>query len=292
MPPEDKAKEEYAEAGVDLPELKEEQTETPAPEEKPKDTETKPEADQSEPLQKPKPEEQTPEGEAEKPQKRSIYDDLKDERQKRQEAETKAAELEAKLAEASRAQDGKPAAEATQDAIAYAKEVGADPALVQRIIDDARKGIGMDPETKQLLEGVKTFMESNAKVIEAQKFNEEFESITPSLKEMFPNATADELGAIKQQLDTLSHTKEWHDKSLDYVAFKNRDTLSALVSPKKKGMETKGRQDALPGSDDFDPNADLSKLTPEQREKWEEQYRALGKSDELLTDAEGRKLIV
>jgi hypothetical protein len=91
----------------------------------------------------------------------------------------------------------------------------------------------------------------------------------------------------------LSHSEKWHDKPLAYIAFENQDTLKALVSPKKRGMESKDRKEIPAGDFEFDPNADYSKMTPEQREKWEAEYRkATASGTGLMTDSEGRKSIL
>ncbi len=90
----------------------------------------------------------------------------------------------------------------------------------------------------------------------------------------------------------MSHSKDWHDKDLEYVAFKHKQELSALVSPKIKGMERKGRNDIDDNSFEFDPNADLSKMSQDAREKWYAEYQKAGKSSDLHTDANGKKVIL
>lgn len=300
MADEAEARKQYADAGVDLPELQEgaeepaKEPEAPsAPEQGKEPAEPEQPAKEPEHLQTPKPEE---------PQrKRTIYDDYKDKKLEAKEAVARAEqaekerdELAEKLRIASEAKAGTDTADATEDAIAYAKKVGADPDLVQRIIADARKGVAptTDESLKKDLEEFKAWKSQNQHVLEKQMFEEEFQKSTPALKELFPTATPEELGAIKQELDVLSHTKEWHDKSLDYVAFKNKGTLAALISPKKRGMETKGRQDVEVTNFEFDPNADYSKMTSAQREEWEKHYKEATRSDGLMTDSEGRKSIL
>lgn len=298
MDDEAKYKEELAKAGVDLPELKD----TPKPEaDKPKDEEPKPETPKEEPKAD-EPKEPLQEEQPKEQRKRSIYDEYKDrkaelreETAKREQVEKERDELARKLEEATA---GKGTAEdkedAAEDAIAYAEKIGASPDLVKRIIADARKGFESksDPEVMKRLEAFENWQKSNAKSIETQMFNDEFEKTTPSLKKLFPSVTDDELKTIKTELDKLSHTKEWHDKSLGYVAFENQDKLSALVSPKKRGMEGKGRKDVEAADFEFDPNADLSKMSPKERTAWEKQYREMSKSDGLITDAQGKKMLV
>jgi len=282
MDEEAKYKEELKAAGVDIPEevTEEKSEDTEAKDEKSEDAKT-------EPLQT-KPEEQ---------RKRSIYDEYKDkkaelksEKELREQAEQERDELQRRIDASSAAPEHKQ--ESTEeDAVAYAKKVGADPDLVTRIIEEARKGfkVETDESLKNDLAEFKTWKAQNSKTIETQMFNDEFEKTIPALKELFPKVSDDELKAIKGELDAISHTKEWHDKSLDYVAFKHKNSLSALISPKKRGMETKERKDIDQSSYDFDPNADYSKMSLKEREVWETNYHKLMEKEGLMVDAQGRK---
>lgn len=289
---EEKYKQELAKAGVDLPELKEEATEEESEEAEAKEeTKVETEEPKSEPL-KDQPKEQ---------RKRSIYDEYKDrkaelktEKELRETAERERDELSRKLEDATRAKGTENADDAEEDAMAYAKKVGADPDLVKRIIEDARKGLEHKPDEalQKDLADFKQWKVANAKTIEQSMFNDEFEKVLPSLKQQYPTASAEEMSAIKKELDAISHTKDWHDKDLDYVAFKNADKLSALVSPKKRGMESKGRKDVEAIEYEFDPNADYAKMSPKERVQWEKQYKEMGKSEGLITDAQGKKLII
>ncbi|UPJ35855.1 hypothetical protein IVB45_02245 [Bradyrhizobium sp. 4] len=279
-----------AKAGVDLPELKDTPKEEPeAPEaEEPKDEPEEP----KEPL-KEEPKEQ---------RKRSIYDVYKEEKSERKTAEARAEQAEKERDEAKRLLEEAVAAKGTddeketaKDAVEYAKKVGADPDLVKRIIEDARKGFEQKPDEslqKDIAE-FKAWKTTNAKSIEQSMFNDEFEKSVPSLKKLFPTVNDEELKTIKAELDTLSHTKEWHDKSLAYVAFEHQDKLSALVSPKKRGMESKGRKEVEQPDFEFNPEADYSKMTMAERKEWEKTYKELTKKSEgLMTNAQGKKILI
>lgn len=294
MTPEEKYKEELKAAGVALPEAEttedtsEDESEAEKPESK-VDEKSDTEDESNAPITT-KPEE---------PRKRSIYDDFKDEKKSRKEAESRAeqlgrdnAELRAKIDTAT---DNKGAdIEAGDDAIAYAKKVGADPALVERIIKDARAGSKpeVDETLKKDLEDFKAWRAQNSKSIEQQMFNDEFERTVPTLKDLFPTINDDSLKAVRQQLDAISHSQEWHDKPLDYIAFKHKDQLAALVSPKKRGMESKSRKDTESFSTEFDPEADLSRMTFKERDAWEAEYKRLTKSSGLVTGSTGKKLLI
>jgi hypothetical protein len=282
-------REQYVKAGVDLPELKAE----PKEEEKEETPEPKTEEAPKEPLQ---------DAPKEEPRKRSIYDEYKDkkaelksEKERADNLQRERDELQTKLEALSTAGTAQEKSEAQDEIDQFlTSHQQWDKDAVKDLIAIAQKGIKpeLDEATKKGLAEFQSWKQENAKSLEAQRFNQEFEATLPAIKEMFPNASDDELKSIRQELDKIAHTPGYHDKELDYVVFKSKDTLSALVSPKKRGMEPKARADADEVSNDFNPNADLTSMSPTQRAKWEEQYRALGKTDGLMTDSQGRKTIV
>lgn len=284
---EEEYKKEISEAGVELDEetpTEEPKEEAPAEEEKP-EPEVTPE-EPKEDLPEPKEEER----------KRSIYDEYKDkkselktERELRENAEKERDELKAKLEAVATADTPEEKQEAKDELEAFAKEIGADPGSIRKMRDlflkDIQPSSGLTAEDRALLQ--------KAKAIEdKQAFDTEFSTLTPTLKEYFPTASQEETDAIKAKLDELAHSKEWHDKSLDYIAFKNKETLSALTSPKKRGIERKNPKDAPTGDTEFNPNADISQMTENEFKAWEEQYRKLGQAEGLETDAQGRKILI
>ena len=300
---EEQYKKELAAAGVEIPETEAEKEPegTPPAEEAPAETPKEPEAETpKEPevkKEKPAPLQDEP-----KPQKRSIYDDYKDlkaekktEKEAREAAERENAELKQKLEALGKADTPEEKKEATDDLEAFALKIKADPQAIREMFELFSKRVtpATDPA---LAEGLKKFQDwqsQNSKVVEQAEFEKEFTASAPKLKELFPNASPEEMNAIKAELDTISHTKEWHDKSLAYVAFEHKDKLSALISPHKRGMEgTKKRQDTEADSFEFDPNADYSKMTPKEREAWETNYKEMTKGEGLITGANGKKLII
>lgn len=288
-------KKELAENGVDLPELKEEPK--PEPEEEKAEEPAKSEEPEKEPEDKDTAHLQEPKEQ----RKRSIYDEYKEkkaelrsEREARQTLENEVADLRSKLEALSSASTPEEKKDAQDDLDAFAKEIQADPAAIRKMRDLFLKDIkpSTDDALAKDLADFKEWKKSNQQVIEQQMFEKEFATVQPSLKEMFPSASDAEMGALKSELDKLSHSKAWHDKDLDYVVFKNKEHLSAFISPKKRSIETKSRKDVEAVEQDFDPNADLSKMSIKQREQWEEQYRKAGKTDELSADAQGRKILI
>ncbi len=288
MNEEDKVAQEYKDAGVDLPEL-----ETKPADETPEPTPVAPVVE--------KEDEETPDDAptlstepTEKP-KRSIYDEYKDKKSENKVLEKENAELKGKLAAIETAKTPEQKQVAADDLEAFAKEIDADPETIRKMqqlfLKDLQK-TGLSEEDRKVIEDARAITAAHSKAAEKQVFESEFTASLPTLKELLPNASDEEMTAIKAKVDELSHTKEFHDKELDYVIFKNKDVLTQLVSPKKRGIEGKGKQDVLEISNDFDPNADYSKMSAAQKEAWEKEYNKMGKSDGLVEDAQGRKLLI
>lgn len=290
MTAEEEAMKAYAEAGVDLPELKTEEPEVPQEPTEPKvDEPTEP----VEPLiEEPKVE-----------RKRSIYDDLKDkkselksERTLREQAEHERDELKSKLEARENAVTPEEKQFASDDLESFAQEIGADPQAIRKMkelfLKDAQPQ--SDPALAEKLAKFEAWQAQNQEVIEKQMFEDEYQSSLPKLKEILPKASEEEMQGVRKEIERLSHTKEYHDKDLDYIAWKNKDTLSALISPKKAGLERKGRNEAQDEfSTEFNPNADYSKMSLKEREVWEESYRKMmDRAEGLSVDANGKKILV
>lgn len=285
--------------GVDIPEVKGEEEK---PEEKSKDEE--PEKQEEEEESKPSDEPDK------KPHKRSIYQEYKEkkevlrdtkqaleaERLAKEEAIARANELQAKIEAFQNADTAKERQEAKDELDALAEEIQADPVALRKMRDVFLKNVKpesvIDENTRKSLEEFNRWKEQNSEAMEKQKFEAEFNSAKTTLNEFFPKVSSDEIESIKAKVDELAHSKEWHDKTIDYIIFKNKATLSALVSPKKRGMESKGKTDVEDTNFDFDPNADYSKMTPAEREAWEKGYNSMTKTNGLATDSQGRKIII
>jgi hypothetical protein len=275
--------------GVDIPE------EAPA-EEAPKE-EPKVEA----PVEEKKPEEAPLQEEPKEQRKRSIYDEYKEkklelrtETERREQAERERDELKEKLAKFNDAETPEEKKEAADDLEAFAQEINANPEALRKMREIFLKDVKpqTDAELQKRLERFEAWEKQNAPIIEQQMFEKEYQSSLPKLQKLFPGAKDEEMTAIKAELDKLSHTKDWHDKPLAFIAFENQDTLSALISPKKRGMESKDKKDVIDETFEFDPNPDFSKMTPAQIEQWEAAYTKATSSKDVMTDGQGRKLIL
>lgn len=287
------AMEAYKAAGVDLPELNT-PTETPEKDETPQEPEAPEEKKPEEPTE---PLQETPKLE----RKRSIYDEYKDkkaelksERELREQAEREREEWRTKYEALQNAHTPEERQEAQDDIEAFAKEINADPQALRKMRELFLKDV--KPQTNEELERdlqeFKAWKSQNSQLMEKQMFEDEFKATVPTLKEMLPEASDEEMQKVKEELDKLSHTKEFHDKDLDYIAFKHRSELSALISPKKRGLETRGKTDVEEDTFVFDPTADYASMSPKQKEKWEAEYRKLTSATDLHTDADGRKILL
>jgi hypothetical protein len=298
MNPEEKVvMDSYTDQGIELPP---EATPVPEPEgDEPAPEPATPEEPEAEP-------EGTPDGEPEaieplqnepkEPKKRSIYNDLKDtrndlksEREAREKAERELTELRSKL-------DGKPPVESKADDLdEFAAEIGADPQAIKKMQELFLKNMPastISPELQTKLEQFEKWQETNSSAIEAQQFETEFQSAIPQLQKLFPNASKEDIVAMKSEIDNLAHTPEYHDKEIDYIAFRNQDKLATIVTPRKRGLESKGRVDATHTPSTFDPNADITKMSPKEAEAWEKGYNELTKNSELTNDSIGRRVML
>lgn len=288
-----KAEAEYikslTDAGVDVPEIP--KSEPEHVEEPKKEPEQEPESPkgEEEPEKQPLPEQ------PKEPRKRSVYQDLKETRKEKktlaEENEELKRQLESFKSDNEDDEDDKP-----KTLLEFAAERGADPELVEQIVRAAREGIPtneIDPSLKKDLEDFKKWTAQNAQVMEKQLFNEEFATVTPTLRELFPTATDENLAAMKPVLDKLSHSQEMHDKELGYVAFKYRSELGAFVSPKKRGMEERGKgpdHDETASEVDYD-NLDYSKMNASQRAQFEKDYAGAVDKEKGMVK-QGKRLIM
>jgi hypothetical protein len=282
-----------AENGVELPEGEKPLEDTEVESEVKAEDKTK---------EEPSPEPLTTE-EPKEPRKRSIYDEYKDkknelktEKELREIAERERDDFKEKLSAVANATTPKEHAEAQDELEEFAQRANSDPALLREMRELFLKDIKkqeVDPDLAKDLQEFKAWKAQNSQVLEKQLFEDEFKKVTPTLKEMFPKISDDELSTVKTKLDEISHSKDYYDKEIDYVVFKNKDTLNALVSPKKRGMETKGRKEVAEDSSfEFDPNADYTKMSLKEREQWEKEYKKITTSGTGLMKGSDGKMIL
>jgi len=284
---EDQYKKELAENGVDLDEVEVETPEPVVEEEVIQEEETKVEEESE------TEEDESESQEEDKSDKRkSIYKEYKETKKELREARTLLAELSEKVNTISSASTNQEKAEAEDELSKFATEIGADPEAIKKmrdiILKDSSKN-SIDPEVLKRLNEVDAI---NKTLLREKHFNTEFNKVAPAVKEFFPGIAENELDGVKAKLLELSDKSEWQGKDLDYILFKNKDTLAKSVTPKKKGMESRNRSDAtVEVSTEFNVDPDFSKMSSSEMESWEKQYKDAGRSDGLLTMG-NKKLII
>lgn len=233
--------------------------------------------------------------------KRSIYDDYKDKKKELKTAEERAEqaererdELKAKIDALENATTPEEKKDALDEFDQFAKEIDADPEALKKMRDLFLKGVKVDESIQKDLFEFKEWKASQSKEADKADFENEFNTTLPVLKTFFPNANDKEMGEIKKELNKLAHTDGWNDKDLEYIAFKHKDILKNLVSPKKRGLE--GR-DNVDGDEqittDFNPNPDFSIMSAKEIESWQKKYNEISKSSDGLTaGVDGKKMII
>jgi hypothetical protein len=297
---------EYLEAlkenGVDLPEL---ENPTPTePKEQPKDEPEPKEEPKAKPEDKDEPEDESEEEEVEpktsKP--RSIYQqykekkkDLHTEKERREQLEKENQELKALIEKGGKATT-KEEKEDVQDELAkFAEENEMSPETLKQLKAIMTKDIPtLSDEDREVLNNAKQLVNSKN---DEQSFEQEFSQATPSLQEFFPDLSKDDTKVIKDKLYELAHTEGYHDKELDYIIYKNKDVLSKILSPKKRGLESKSPQEKngvkATTNVDLSVTPDFSKMTEAEITAWQKAYSdATSSNDGLSVDRDGRKIII
>lgn len=110
-------------------------------------------------------------------------------------------------------------------------------------------------------------------------FNSEWTKTESRFKEMYPNATPEQISAAKAKMDELAHSRKYHRYEMDYILFKEKAFFDkTLFSPKKKTFESAST--APNASEEFDEgDVDFSKLsdnppTPGELERMEKRRNA------------------
>lgn len=129
------------------------------------------------------------------------------------------------------------------------------------------------PPTPSLTPEQQAKIEKAEEIEAIQLFNQEFlNDAVPQLKNMFPNATPEQLEKAKVELEALATTSKYLDKTLDYISFKERDSLAEIFAGDRKGPESgrppqKGKSTYT--SSDFEkgktPFSELDNLSAEER---------------------------
>lgn len=184
--------------------------------------------------------------------KRSIYDDLKEKkvqvREAKEEVESMRAEnarLAQELETLKQAKvDAKTPVEkqtADEEIAAFAESIGAEPEAIAGLIPilekRLNKGETLSKEDLDFIKQVKAEQQKSAGQI---AFNNEWDGFAPSLKAEFPHVSDADLASVRKEVERLAHTPEFHDKEIDYIYFKTKNSLSKLISPKRSSIDGGG----------------------------------------------------
>lgn len=129
----------------------------------------------------------------------------------------------------------------------YAEKYGIEEEDVRKLVAMVTPKQVLPPEVSKMLETFQTTQDQLALIEEEKHFNVEFEKADPVVQQYFPGLTPEQGKALRQSVFELSHTKEWHDRDLEYVLWKNKDALLAelpkvdtepVKAPKGKVAET------------------------------------------------------
>lgn len=229
--------------------------EKPAPEQEPKETPAEKQGESPKPEDKPEdtdpeePKEKLDEPLQTKP--RTIYQDLKEKKKEVKEAKSENELLKSQLAEkdqliadlTKKAQNAETPAEKqeVEDEISeIAEKIGADPEGIKTLTEFLSKKL-VKPDgvsiSKEDLDAIKNLRQLESQRQAEVQFSTEWNEFEPSLKKEFPNVTNDDLSIIRKEVNKLAHTKQYHDKEIDYIYFKEKAKLSKLISPQRPSYE-------------------------------------------------------
>lgn len=153
--------------------------------------------------------------------------------------------------------------------------------VVDSIKEDLEASSGkVTPEIQSKMESmekkISKFEQAEAIASDIKYFNKSWNGYVPTLEKEYPDISSDEAEKVKSFVDKIWHTEKYADKEIDYVVFKNRDAIDALISPRKKGFETgrtqgisqnKGRKMTLPDNPTDKDLRDMDKLLSDEAQK-------------------------
>lgn len=185
------------------------------------------------------------------------------------------------------------------DVKALADKLELDPEKTKAIIDIARKGLEpLSPEDKAALADYKKDKEARQQELadreQEEIFRNEWEALLPSLKQKFPNATDAQIKAARDKMDELSHTEKYNLTDLDYVLYKEAETIGkVLFSPKQATFES-ARPVTIDDTEEFPEfRSNMSPAEFARFEKGREKaMETMGNEEVLITTRDDRGNIV
>lgn len=153
--------------------------------------------------------------------------------------------------------NAQPDTKATEEKISkFAEKYGFEPEDVKDLLSGIATGVQIPKEVKDQLE---LLQKEKRETEEKTAFETEFKAVEPSITAAYPEATPAQIAAAKAHLDAVSHTKDFHDKSLDYVLFKNKAEMDEIFKkPEAKPTDPPARKTVEQGRLGHNANTPLS----------------------------------
>jgi hypothetical protein len=240
---------------------------TPAPEQKSEETpdvKVPPQEETPAPVT-PKSEEESEDKKPDEPlqTKRTIYKDYKEKKVELKESKAEIDVLKTQLAEKNTeienlkrksevAETPAEKQEISDEIKAIAEEIGADPEGIAKLTAFITKNVkpgetsALSAEDRATLDRVK---HDDSKREATAQFTKEWNAFEPSLKKEFPHVSNEDLAVVREVVDKLAHTDQYHDKEVDYIYFKEKSKLQKFISPKRPSYEGGNSTPALEGGD-------------------------------------------
>lgn len=280
----------------------------PPKEEAPAKEDPKPK--EEEPEKEPESDEKEEEEEPQKPSRPEKYIPIKQYTSEKREWNESKAQFETRIAALETIAGGKEGSKKTQEAIkAYAEKYDADEDQIRELAtilgrEDKpapKEEATISPEDQEVID-------QSREIVAEKMFNEEFDTLAlPELQAKFPSATPSQLAKAKKEVERLATTKEYLDKSLDFVVYKNPKAFDSIFSGDRKGPES-ARQAPEKGKSSFTatdftggktPFSTLAELSVEDQTKivetmdlktYEKYTNWINQNDVLVINRGGRKL--
>jgi len=176
----------------------------------------------------------------------------KEEKIKRQEAETKLEEANKKITDLEKISKSKPGSKAENEKFkSFSKKYDIDEKALPELVEMIREEVF----TPEIQEKLSLAEKSAAELTDQSHFVKEWDGYLSEIKKEFPDANKKQLDQAKKLMDQLAHTKKFHQNDIDYVFFKNKSEFSDILSEiqGKKGFEAgrigKGKPGQVSGKD-------------------------------------------
>ncbi len=256
-----------------------------------------------------------PEPEPEKSARPEKYIPIKQYTSEKREWNESKAQFEKRIADLESIADTKDGSKKSEEAIkSYAEKHGVDEDSVRDLIgiirekDEPASKKSEEPKAPERSEAEQALIDE-AQEIKAEKlFTEEFRTVaTPEITNLFPNAKPEQIEAAKSEIEKLACTKDYIDKSLDFIIYKERKALEKFFTADRKGPESgrpsvdKGKSsfsadDFKDGKTPFDSLAELSGteqaaiIEKMDLKTYEKYMNWVNQNDSLVINRGGRKI--